>query len=96
MILGFDEDAFKKSVGVVFVVLLLAGFVPILGGLVRLVPTLKEIVLGTVVVAAFTGIEDTTEGIKFALVTGMLVGLVFFSPIAYVVGGVVGSSLNED
>ncbi|WP_276271349.1 hypothetical protein [Haloarcula litorea] len=140
MILGFDEDAFKKSVGVVFAVLLLVGFVPIIGDLIRLVPTMKEIALGAVVVAMFTSIADTTEGIKFALVTGMiaavlfnlvyipaqfvlggllsatggtegaagmammagfgaltnLVGLVFFSPVGYTIGGVIGAYLNED
>jgi hypothetical protein len=136
---GFEDSTVKKSIGVIFAALVVAGFVPILN-LVRVVPLFKEVVLGAVVVIAFTSITDTGDAIKFALITGMiaavafnviyipgsfllgglmsvgagsaeaaggmamlaglgaltnLLGLLFFSPIGYVIGGAIGGVVNS-
>jgi len=92
MILGFDDSAFKKSTATIFVALLVFGFVPIIN-FVRFVPLFKEILLGTLVVAAFTTITDTKTGIKFAFVTGMLAAVAFnvvYIPAQFVIGGIMG------
>jgi hypothetical protein len=92
--LGLDSDEVTKSTGVILVALLIAGFVPIIG-LIRLVPMLKEVILGAAVVVAFTGIGDTKEAVKFALVTGMLAALVFnviYIPGQIFLGGVFGAA----
>lgn len=144
ILFGFDEREFKLSTATIFVALLVFGFVPLVN-LIRYLPLCKEILLGTVVVAAFTSISDTKTGIKFAFLTGMqaavafnlvyipgqfllggllgglsgagsttaaesagamaaltalgaltnLFGLVFMSPIGYVLGGAFGSVLNS-
>ena len=96
MILGFDDSEFKKSTGTIFVALLVFGFVPIIN-LIRFVPLFKEILLGTLVVAAFTTITDTKTGIKFALVTGMLAAVAFnvvYIPAQFVIGGLMGGLMG--
>jgi hypothetical protein len=91
---GFDDSAFKKALGTILVALLVTGFLPIIN-LVRLIPLFKEVVLGTVVVVVFTSIRDTKQGIKFALVTGMLAALVFnivYIPTSFILGGAIGAA----
>jgi hypothetical protein len=91
---GFDDSEFKKSTATIFVVLLVVGFVPIIG-LIRLVPLFKEVLLGAAVVAAFTTISDTKRAIKFALVTGMIAAVLFnviYIPGQFVLGGVIGAA----
>lgn len=94
MIFGFGESEFKKSTVAIFAVLLIVGFVPIIG-LVRIVPLFKEVLLGAAVVAVFTNIEDTKTAIKFALVTGMIAAVAFnviYIPGSFVLGGILGAS----
>jgi hypothetical protein len=91
---GFDDSEFKKALGTILVALLVTGFVPIIN-LVRIIPLFKEVVLGTVVVVVFTTISDTKQGVKFALITGMLAALVFnviYIPSCFVLGGAFGAA----
>ncbi|WP_415382849.1 hypothetical protein [Halosimplex sp. TS25] len=98
MVLGFDDEAFKKSVATIFVALLVTGFVPVVN-LVRYVPLFKEVLLGALVVVAFTSITDAESAIKFALVTGMLAAVAFnvvYIPASFVLGGVMGAATGAD
>ncbi|WP_324758633.1 hypothetical protein [Haloarcula montana] len=94
MIFGFEEEKFKKSFGIIFGVLLVTGFVPILN-LVRIVPLFKEVALGAAVVAVFTSITDTKTAVKFALATGMLAAVAFnivYIPGQIIMGGAIGAA----
>ena len=137
---GFDNGEFKVATGAIFVGLCFFGvlrFIPLIS-LIPSIPIWKEVLLGVVAVTVFTSIDDTGQGIKFALLSGMiaavafnvlyipaqilfssvvgaamessgagygafagalgafanLLGVVFFSPIGYTVGGALGSALN--
>lgn len=90
---GFDSSEFRKSTASIFVALLVVGFVPLVG-LIRIVPLLKEVVLGAAVVAAFTSISDTKRAVKFALLTGMVAAVLFnvvFIPGQILLGGLFGA-----
>lgn len=92
MLFGFDEREFKLSTATIFVALLVFGFVPIIN-LIRYVPLFKEILLGTVVVAAFTSISDTKTGVKFGFLIGMPAALAFnlvYIPGQFLLGGLLG------
>jgi hypothetical protein len=91
---GFNDSEFKKSTATIFVALLIFGFVPIIGHLIRAVPLFKEVVLGAVVVAVFTSISDTGTGVKFALASGMIAAVLFniiYIPGQTLLGGVFGA-----
>ncbi|NLV11369.1 hypothetical protein ACAH01_05305 [Halomicrobium sp. HM KBTZ05] len=91
---GFDDSEVKKSIGTIFVALLVMGFVPIIN-LIRIVPFFKEVVLGAVVVVVFTSLSEVKRGIKFALVTGMIAAVAFnvvFIPGQIILGGVMGAA----
>jgi hypothetical protein len=91
---GFNDSEFKKSTATIFIALLLFGFVPIIGDLIRLVPLFKEVVLGAVVVAVFTSVSDTGTGVKFALASGMIAAVLFniiYIPGQTLLGGVFGA-----
>lgn len=91
---GFDDSEFKKSTASIFVALLIFGFVPIIG-LIRVIPTFKEILLGAFVVAFFTSISDTKQAIKFALISGMIAAVAFnviYIPGQFVLGGIMGAA----
>ena len=136
---GFDDGEFKIATGAIFVGLCFFGilrFIPLIS-IIPNIPIWKEVVLGTIAVIVFTSIDDTGEGIKFALLSGMiaavafnvlyipswilfssvvgaatesgagmgvlagtfgafanLIGVIFFSPIGYSIGGALGSALN--
>ena len=92
MLFGFNDSEFKKATASIFVALLVFGFVPIIN-LIRIIPFFKEILLGAVVVVAFTTISDTKRAIKFTLVTGMIAAVAFnvvYIPGSFVLGGLVG------
>ncbi|WP_436923682.1 hypothetical protein [Halosimplex amylolyticum] len=97
MLLGFDDEAFKRSVAAIFVALLVTGFVPVLN-LIRYVPLFKEVLLGALVVVAFTSLSDAEDGIKFALVTGMLAAVAFnlvYIPGSILLGGLLGAAAGD-
>ncbi|WP_459194915.1 hypothetical protein [Halosimplex sp. J119] len=98
MILGFDDDAFKKSVATIFVALLVTGFVPIVN-FIRYVPLFKEVLLGALVVVAFTSITDAGDAVKFTVVTGMIAAVAFnvvYIPATSLLGGVMGAATGAD
>ncbi|WP_018258052.1 hypothetical protein [Halomicrobium katesii] len=91
---GFDDSEVKKSIGTIFVALLVMGFVPIIN-FIRIVPFFKEVVLGAAVVAVFTSLSEVKRGIKFALVTGMIAAVAFnvvFIPGQIILSGVMGAA----
>lgn len=83
---------YGKSIGAIFVALVVF-HLPIIG-LINILPTFKEILLGTAVVAGLTTISDTTEGIKHALIAGMIAAIAFnvlYIPAQFVIGGIGGA-----
>jgi hypothetical protein len=95
MMFGFDDSEFKKATAVILAGLLFAGFMPIIGDLIRLVPMFKEFLLGAAVVTVFTSIDGTRRAIKFALLTGMIAAVAFnivYIPTQIFLGGLIGAS----
>ena len=83
---------YGKSIGLVFVALIVF-HLPIIG-LINIIPTFKEIVLGALVVGGLTTISDTMEGIKHALIAGMIAAILFnvlYIPAQFVIGGIGGA-----
>jgi hypothetical protein len=74
---GTDKfvERYGRAVVVVFAALWVT-MIPVVN-LVRVVPLFKEIVLGAVVVAVFTSLEDWGQGAKHALVAGMTAAILF-------------------
>jgi hypothetical protein len=86
--------------GVIFVVLLVTTL-PIIRW-IRWIPAFKELVLGGLVVVAFTSIVDWKEGAKYALIAGMAAAVLFNViniplqiALGSVLSGVFGSAQNS-
>ena len=83
---------YGKSIGLVFAALIVF-HLPIIG-FINIIPTFKEIVLGALVVGGLTTISDTMEGIKHALIAGMIAAILFnvlYIPAQFVIGGIGGA-----
>lgn len=83
---------YGKASGVILLVLFVTRL-PIIS-LIRILPTFKELVLGAVVVAAFTQVVDRKEGAKYALIAGMAAAVVFNViniPLSIILGSVMGA-----
>lgn len=72
---GTFVETYGRSTTVVFVALWLT-VAPIIN-LTRALPLFKEMVLGAVVVAGLTSLEDWGQGAKHALVSGMTAAVLF-------------------
>jgi len=94
---GLNSGEFKKGTGAIFVGLCFFGvlrFIPLIS-LIPTVPVWKEVLLGTLAVAGLTSINDTGEGIKFALVCGMIAAVAFnilYIPAQILFSSVVGAA----
>lgn len=87
-----SDDGFLDTYGASIVVVfggLVVFHLPIVS-MINWVPTVKEVILGVVVVAGFTSTTDPGQALKFALVSGMVAAVAFnlvYVPVATVLGG---------
>lgn len=94
---GFDDGEFKVATGAIFVGLCFFGilrFIPLIS-LIPSIPIWKEVLLGTIAVTVFTSIDDVGEGIKFALLGGMIAAVMFnilYIPSQILFSSVVGAA----
>jgi hypothetical protein len=95
-IMGYDREVVLKAIGVTIVALFVTNIIPIVN-FIKLIPTFKEVVIGGLVVAGLTSISDTTEGVKFALLTGMIAAVLFnlfYIPFQVLFGGLAGGMMS--